>query len=210
MKPFDRKKHWNSIYQSKTTNEVSWYEQTPTTSLAFFNQLQIPRTAKIIDIGGGDSLLADHLLALGYEHITVLDISEAAIQKARQRLGKNADRVQWIVADAAQFKPTEQYDVWHDRAAFHFLTDDGDISAYIDHAQKGIAPNGILIVGTFSKQGPTSCSGIEIKQYSQRSITNRFKAFFKKIKCITIDHKTPFNTLQHFVFCSFRKPTVLK
>lgn len=199
MKAFDKKKHWNSIYQSKAANEVSWYEQTPATSLAFFNQLQISRTAKIIDIGGGDSLLADHLLALGYEHITVLDISETAIQKAKKRLGQQANRVHWIVADAAHFKSAEQYDVWHDRAAFHFLTSDQDISNYIETAQKGIVPNGVLIVGTFSKQGPTTCSGIKIKQYSQRSMADRFKAFFKKIQCITIDHRTPFNTLQHFV-----------
>jgi SAM-dependent methyltransferase len=205
MENFDRKKHWETIYQTKELNEVSWFQPTPQTSLDFIKQFQIPITAKIIDIGGGDSFLADHLLDLGYEDITVLDISEAALNRAKERLGDRADKVKWIVADAARFKPTEKYDFWHDRAAFHFLTQDLEISNYLQTVKENLNPAGLLLIGTFSEQGPKKCSGIEIKQYSETSMTDRLTLFFEKIKCITVDHPTPFGTVQNFVFCSFRK-----
>lgn len=205
MGNFDRKKHWENIYQTKQLNEVSWYEPTPETSLDFINQFNVPTTAKIIDIGGGDSFLVDHLLRKGYQDITVLDISETAIGKAKKRLGKQAEKVKWIVTDVAKFQSTEPYDFWHDRAAFHFLTDEQEISSYLETAQRSIKPTGILVIGTFSEQGPTKCSGIEIKQYSENSMTERLKNIFDKIKCITLDHKTPFGTIQNFVFCSFKK-----
>lgn len=205
MSNFDRKKHWESIYQTKELNEVSWYQPTPETSLHFLVQYNIPKTARIIDIGGGDSFFVDHLLDMGYQHVSVLDISDAAIERAKKRLGSKASLVTWILADAAHFKPSVQYDFWHDRAAFHFLTDEKEISNYLQTAQECIHPNGVLVIGTFSEQGPKKCSGIPIKQYSETSMTERLKKFFEKIKCIRVDHKTPFNTIQNFVFCSFRK-----
>jgi ubiquinone/menaquinone biosynthesis C-methylase UbiE len=201
---FDRKAHWENIYQSKQLNEVSWYEPTPETSLSFFNQFNTPLDAKIIDVGGGDSLLVDHLLRLGYINITILDISEAALNRAKARLGDKAAMVKWIVADAAVFTPTEKYDIWHDRAAFHFLTNEADIESYILTIKKGLNKGGRLIVGTFSEKGPTKCSGIEIRQYSEQTLSQRLGAYFQKIKCITVDHLTPFNTIQNFVFCSFK------
>lgn len=202
---FDCKKHWEKIYQSKQINEMSWYQQTPSISLNFIQQFGIPVTAKIIDIGGGDSLLVDHLLELGYQDITVLDISETAINKARERLGDSAIKIKWIVADVTSFVPAEQYDFWHDRAAFHFLTKEQEIDSYLDTANKSIKPGGILVIGTFSDQGPKKCSGIEIKQYSELSMSECLKKFFDKVDCITIDHQTPFNTIQNFIFCSYRK-----
>ncbi|HOY97238.1 MAG TPA: class I SAM-dependent methyltransferase [Catalimonadaceae bacterium] len=205
MEIFDRKKHWENIYLTKDLKDVSWFQPTPETSLDFFTQFNVPKTAKVIDIGGGDSLLVDHLLELGFQDISVLDISAAAIERAKQRLGEKAINVNWIVADAATFKPTEKYDFWHDRAAFHFLTDELEISNYLQTAQENINPTGVLVIGTFSEQGPKKCSGIEIKQYSEPTMTERLKTFFEKIKCITVDHKTPFDTIQNFVFCSFRK-----
>ncbi len=205
MENFDRKKHWENIYQTKELKDVSWFQPTPETSLDFIAQFNVPATAKIIDIGGGDSFLVDHLLYRGYQDITVLDISEAAIERAKQRLGDRAEKVKWLVADAAKFQPTEQYDFWHDRAAFHFLADEQEISNYLETARRSMKPSGVLVIGTFSEQGPKKCSGIEIKQYSENSMTERLKNFFEKIKCITIDHKTPFDTIQNFVFCSFRK-----
>lgn len=205
MEIFDRKKHWENIYQTKELKDVSWFQPTPETSLDFFNQFKVPTTAKVIDIGGGDSFLVDHLLDLGYQDISILDISASAIERAKKRLGEKAKNVKWIVADAATFKPTEKFDFWHDRAAFHFLTDEQEISNYLQTAQESINPTGILVIGTFSEQGPKKCSGIEIKQYSETSMTNRLKKYFDKIKCITVDHKTPFDTIQNFVFCSFRK-----
>ena len=205
MEHLDRKKHWENIYQTKDLKDVSWYQPTPTTSLDFLKQFNIPNSAKIIDIGGGDSFLVDHLLDLGYTDLTVLDISAASLDRAKQRLGDRAPKVKWIVADAATFIPTEQYDFWHDRAAFHFLTQEQEITNYIDTIQKSIKPTGVLVIGTFSEQGPKKCSGIEIKQYSETTMTDRLKTFFEKVKCITVDHKTPFDTIQNFIFCSFKK-----
>ncbi|MFN8254202.1 MAG: class I SAM-dependent methyltransferase [Bacteroidales bacterium] len=205
MENFDRKKHWENIYQSKQQNEVSWFQPTPETSLDFFKRFNVPFTAKIIDIGGGDSFLVDSLLDLGYQDITVLDISEIALNKAKLRLANRASLVKWIVADAATFKPTEKYDFWHDRAAFHFLTRADEIENYLNTVQQFVKPTGILVIGTFSEQGPDKCSGIKIKQYSENSMVDLLNNYFEKIQCITVDHQTPFNTMQSFVFCSFRK-----
>jgi len=205
MENFDRQKHWENIYQTMQQNEVGWFQQTPETSLGFFTKYNASKKAKIIDIGGGDSFLVDHLLDMGYKDITVLDISEAALDRAKQRIGDRATNVKWIVADVATFKPTEKYDFWHDRAAFHFLTQEPEISNYLNTAQQYINPTGILVIGTFSEQGPKKCSGIEIKQYTETTMTDRLKLFFEKIKCITVDHKTPSDGIQNFVFCSFRK-----
>jgi len=206
MEEFDRKNHWEQIYQTKKPDEVSWYQPMPVTSLSFFDQYNVPKEAKIIDIGGGDSYLVDHLLNLGYKDITVLDISESSLERAKSRLGNRSGLVTWIVADAATFKPIERYDFWHDRAAFHFLTKEDEIQNYIHTVHQSINPSGILVLGTFSEQGPKKCSGIEIKQYSETSMTELLKGSFEKIKCITVEHKTPFDTIQHFIFCSFRKP----
>lgn len=208
MENFDRKKHWENIYHTKATNEVSWYQPNPATSLDFIHQFNIPKNAKIIDIGGGDSYLVDHLLDLDYTDVTVLDISESALERAKLRLGDRAGKVKWIVADAVTFKPSEKYDFWHDRAAFHFLTQEQEIENYINNVQQSIKPNGILIIGTFSEQGPKKCSGIEIKQYSETTMTSRLNKYFEKIKCITVDHVTPSDTIQNFIFCSFRKSQI--
>ena len=205
MENIDRKKHWENIYQSKQLKEVSWFQPIPETSLDFIKQFKVPTNAKIIDIGGGDSFFVDHLLAMGYQDITILDISESALRRAKQRLGDLADKVKWIVADAATFAPTEQYDFWHDRATFHFLTDKQEIESYIENTQKSIKQGGILLLGTFSEQGPEKCSGIEIKQYNELTMTALLQRFFEKIKCITIDHKTPYEVIQNFIFCSFKK-----
>ncbi|GAA4147459.1 class I SAM-dependent methyltransferase [Sphingobacterium kyonggiense] len=205
MENFERKKHWEDIYQTKELKDVSWFEPKPETSLDFFKQFNVSTTAKIIDVGGGDSFLVDHLLDLGYQDISVLDISASAIDRAKERLGKRADKVKWIVADAATFEPNEKYNFWHDRAAFHFLTNKNEIDNYIATTAKAISKDGILVIGTFSEQGPTKCSGIEIKQYSEHTMTDLFQNDFEKIKCITLDHRTPFDTIQNFVFCSFRK-----
>lgn len=201
----NRKEHWENLYLTKQLNQVSWYQPTPETSLNLIEELNLPKTAKIIDIGGGDSFLADYLLALGYQDITVLDIAEAAFNRAKKRLGLNAKKIQWIVADAANFKPTVQYDCWHDRAAFHFLTEENEIKNYITTLQQSLNTKGSLIIGTFSEQGPEKCSGISIRQYSETTMAERFKEHFNKIKCLTIDHQTPFNTQQNFVFCRFQK-----
>lgn len=202
---FNAKEHWEKIYRSKPIIEFSWYEQIPETSLAFLRQFNVPLDAKIIDVGGGDSYFVDNLLALGYSDVTVLDISDAAIARAKERLGKDADKVKWIVADAATFVPQEKYDFWHDRAAFHFLTNDVDVTHYVKMIRNGLSDNGVLVIGTFSETGPKKCSGIEIKQYSEESLSDRLQKYFKKIKCVAVDHVTPFKTVQNFIFCSFKQ-----
>jgi ubiquinone/menaquinone biosynthesis C-methylase UbiE len=145
------------------------------------------------------------LLDLGFQDITVLDISENALARAKQRLGDRAAKVKWIVADAANFKPAEKYDFWHDRATFHFLTQEKEISNYLETARKSIKQNGIIVIGSFSENGPEKCSGIEVRQYSETTMAERLKMFFEKIRCITIDHVTPSGSIQNFIFCSFRK-----
>ena len=205
----NRKKYWDTIYQSKNSDEVSWFQSVPTISLDFIKQFNISTTAKIIDVGGGDSFFVDHLIEQGYKYITVLDISPASLARAKKRLGEKAKAVKWIEADASTYKPETQYDFWHDRAAFHFLTNENEISNYIDTIKQSIKPDGILVIGTFSEQGPPKCSGLEIKQYSEVSMSVRLKRFFEKVKCISVDHTTPFNTIQNFIFCSFRRISTL-
>lgn len=208
MEDFNRKNHWENIYTTKASTDVSWFQAVPETSLAFLAQSNLPKTAKIIDVGGGDSLLVDHLMEQGYSDITVLDISANALDRARARLGDRAELVKWIVSDASTFSPTETYDFWHDRAVFHFLTDEKDIENYMKVLEKGIKKEGVLVMGTFSEDGPTKCSGIPVRQYSEKSLTERLTALFEKINCLTVDHRTPFNTLQNFIFCSFRRKQV--
>lgn len=204
----DNKKHWEDVYETKTADQVSWTQKKPQTSLDFIGSLGLGKEAKIIDIGGGDSNLVDFLLEEGYENITVLDISSKALEKAKKRLGDAAGKVKWIAADITTFKLTETYDIWHDRAAFHFLTTPEQVSKYIDISEKHV--NNFMIIGTFSKNGPTKCSGLDIQQYDEESLAEKLGAGFTKVKCITEDHITPFETVQNFVFCSFKKHLKMK
>ncbi|MCS3871458.1 SAM-dependent methyltransferase [Chryseobacterium ginsenosidimutans] len=197
------KNHWENVYETKNPDQVSWTQKKPQTSLDFINSFGLKKDAKIIDIGGGDSHLVDFLLHEGYENITVLDISEKALEKAKERLGEKAEKVQWIVTDITEFEPTETYHIWHDRAAFHFLITPEQISKYVEITEKAVSK--FMVLGTFSKDGPTKCSGLEITQYDEESMTKKFETSFETIHCITEDHTTPFDTVQNFVFCSFKK-----
>jgi SAM-dependent methyltransferase len=201
--PNDAKGHWNNVYATKQPNEVSWTQDVPQTSLDFIHAFNVPKNASIIDVGGGDSNLIDFLLKEGYENITVLDISEKALERVKSRLRENAKRVKWIVSDITEFNPTEKYDVWHDRATFHFLTALPQISKYLEIARRSVT--GYLTIGTFSENGPARCSGLKIKRYSEEQLQLQLSKGFKKIKCITEEHKTPFNTTQNFLFCSFKR-----
>lgn len=202
----DAKNHWEKVYETKQPNEVSWTQDIPETSLRFIEEAHIDKSAKIIDVGGGDSKLVDYLLKLGYENITVLDISSKALARAKKRLGKDAKKITWIEADITKFKPNTTFDYWHDRATFHFLTTENEVKEYV--ALVDSAVNGYLMVSTFSDKGPLKCSGLNIKQYSENALSNEFEKNFMKIKCITEDHRTPFETTQNFTFCSFKKPNV--
>lgn len=197
--------HWNNIYITKQENKVSWFQSYPATSLQIIESLQLSKDANIIDIGGGNSHLVDVLLGKGYQNIWVLDISVNAIERAKQRLGTEADKVHWIVSNIIDFVPPVQFDCWHDRAAFHFLTSEKNITRYVSIAEHAVKKDGYLVLGTFSEQGPARCSGLEIKQYSEASMSARFGTSFKRLKCIYEDHITPFGTSQNFLFCSFKR-----
>ena len=199
------KNHWEKIYRTKQSTEVSWTQSVPSTSLDFIHSFRLPRTVRIIDVGGGDSHLVDFLLDEHFEHITVLDISRAALEKAKKRLGSRADKVTWIEQDITEFTPDTPYDCWHDRAAFHFLTTEAQIGTYLSIARQSVTLNGYTVIGTFSENGPEKCSGLPIRQYSEDALTRQLNKGFQKIRCITEDHITPFQTAQNFLFCSFKR-----
>ncbi len=199
------KEQWDKIYSSKQPNEVSWTQDIPKTSLDFIHFANLDKTANIIDIGGGDSKFVDFLLDEGYENVSVLDISEQALTRAKHRLGKKASKVNWIVSDITDFQPTTSFDFWHDRAAFHFLTTEPQIVKYLSTARQAVRENGFVTIGTFSTDGPKKCSGFNIKQYDELTLTHELENGFEKIKCVTEDHTTPFNTTQNFLFCSFKR-----
>jgi 2-polyprenyl-3-methyl-5-hydroxy-6-metoxy-1,4-benzoquinol methylase len=201
----NKKEHWENVYNTKQLSEVSWYQPTPQISLDFIKEANLQKDAAIIDVGGGDSLLADHLLNLGYTNISVLDISQASLDRAKVRLGEKASRVKWIVSDMVEFDPSMKYDFWHDRAAFHFLTGAEQINRYKKVVENSINKNGHLVIGTFSENGPKKCSGLEIKQYTEESLIKTFETAFTRMKCKKEEHVTPFHTTQNFLFCSFRR-----
>lgn len=201
-----QKAHWDDVYTNKTPDQVSWMQAVPRTSLDFIHGFQLSKNASIIDIGGGDSNLVDFLLLEGFVNITVLDISAAAIQKAKARLGAKSELVKWVVSDITEFKTNEHFDLWHDRATFHFLTSKSQIAAYLQIAGRAI--NNYMVVGTFSENGPDKCSGLPIKQYTEVQLQSQLKKDFEKIRCISEDHITPFQTRQNFLFCSFKKQSI--
>jgi hypothetical protein len=200
-----KKQHWENVFATKQETEVSWYQSKPQTSLNFFTENNIPKDTKIIDIGGGDSYLIDNLLELDYTNLFLLDISENAIVRIKNRLGKKAEMVTFVVSDIIDFQPETTFDVWHDRASFHFLITETDIATYKKLVSNSIASNGFLFMGTFSESGPLKCSGLEITQYSEAKFETIFGTDFEKQNCFTENHQTPFDTHQNFIFCTFKK-----
>jgi cyclopropane fatty-acyl-phospholipid synthase-like methyltransferase len=196
------KYHWEKVYQTKEPHQLSWTQDKPETSLEFIRSFHLPKNASIIDIGGGDSHLAECLLEEGYTDITVLDISAASLEKAKKRMGSKAEKISWIVSDIKDFVPGRKYDVWHDRATFHFLTTEEEIKSYLSIVRNNV--KSYLLVATASLTGPEKCSGLPIKQYSDEQLARLFLEGFQKIRCINVDHITPFQTKQNFTFCSFR------
>lgn len=201
----NNKSHWENVFATKNPNEVSWTQKYPKTSMKYLENLGLPKTAKIIDVGGGDSNLVDALVENGYENIWVLDISEFALEKVKKRLGEKAAKVNWIVSDITEFSTDLKFDFWHDRALFHFLTNQESIDKYVALITKAIADNGNFLLGTFSENGPLKCSGLEIKQYSESSMKKAFSSNFEAVNCFTENHTTPFDTVQNFQFCGFIK-----
>lgn len=201
----NKKAHWENVFATKQPNEVSWTQEYPKTAMDYLESLNLSKTANIIDIGGGDSNLVDALLEKGYQNIWVLDISEFALERAKKRLAEKAHLVNWIVSDITEFKPEITFGFWHDRAVFHFLTEEKSINKYVATIGNSINPNGNFLLGTFSENGPLKCSGLDIKQYSEIAMRQAFNENFEAVKCFTENHTTPFNTTQNFQFCGFKK-----
>ena len=193
------KNHWENVYSTKKENEVSWYQNTPQKSIDLIKSLNLDIESNIIDVGAGDSRLVDNLLSLRFKNITVLDISSKSIEKAKIRLGEKSELVNWVESDINDFKSDTKYDLWHDRAAFHFLKSTEKIKSYINLVNKLINKQGNLILATFSKKGPLKCSGLEISQYDSKGISELFENFKLNHSEIYI-HKTPFNTSQEFIY----------
>ena len=200
------KTHWENIHQTKTVNQVSWYQKHSLLSLQYIANTGITKTDQIIDIGGGISTLVDDLLANDFQQIHVLDISESALQTAQQRLGSQAEKVQWIVADITQVElPYQFYDVWHDRAVFHFLTNQQDRQAYVQAVKHAVKPGGHVIVATFANDGPEKCSGLDVVRYAPETLHSEFGNGFELLESSLEEHHTPFGTEQKFIYCYCRK-----
>jgi trans-aconitate methyltransferase len=200
-----RKTHWETVYTTKGENEVSWFQDNPALSLELIDLVRPAHDAAIIDIGGGASRLVDNLLGRGFERVTVLDISQAALEVAKTRLGKRATKVQWVVADVTKWWPPQTFDIWHDRAAFHFLVDAADRAAYIARLKEAVPPGGHVIIGTFAVDGPEKCSGLPVNRYDAARLSEELGTGFALIHAQAHDHTTPWHSEQHFQFCVFRR-----
>ncbi len=201
----DAKTHWEKIYTTKAPDQVSWYRPHLETSLALLKRRVTDRSASIIDVGGGESTLVDDLLTEGFQNITVLDVSQAAIDVNKTRLGERASGARWIVADitAVELAP-KMYDVWHDRAVFHFLTAQEQRAAYVRQVARSVKPGGHVIVSTFGPEGPTKCSGLDVVRYDADSLHDEFGARFRLLESSKEMHQTPFGTTQQFLYCYCR------
>ncbi len=200
-----RSAHWENVYATKGENEVSWFQDSPAISLELIREADAGHGAAIIDIGGGASRLVDHLLTEGYRSIAVLDLSAHALEAAKKRLGPAAASVDWIVADVTTWQPARSYDVWHDRAAFHFLTDPGDRAAYRERLQSAVRPGGRIIIGTFALDGPEKCSGLPVQRYDGASLAQELGPSFELLDTRSEIHHTPWESTQAFQFSRFRK-----
>lgn len=201
----DRQTHWDNVYRTKREDEVSWFQASPTLSLDLIHATGIDRSASIIDVGGGASRMVDALIEEGFANLTVLDVSEAATETAKARLGARATAVTWIVADVTNWQPGGTYDVWHDRAAFHFLTAPEDRVAYAQRVLRAVRPGGHVIVGTFALDGPERCSGLPVVRHDAESIGAVLGPSFKLIETRRHEHQTPMGGSQKFQFSRFQR-----
>lgn len=200
---FDRKSHWQNIYQEKSPLDVSWYQKAPKLSLELIHSTGVKKDEAIIDVGGGASVLVDFLCQEGYTAISVLDISENALASAKKRLDKLASRIEWFEADITEFTPPHQFSLWHDRAVFHFLSEEEDRRKYINTLKKSLRPNGHLIIAAFAIGGPTQCSGLQIVQYDSQKLESELGDEFKLVEERNEIHITPDEKEQKFAFFRF-------
>jgi trans-aconitate methyltransferase len=200
-----RQGHWDGVYTSKSEQEVSWFQASPEPSLALIKQIGATRASVIIDIGGGASRLVDALIGLDYADLTVLDLSAAALAAAQARLGRDGEKVSWIVADVTVWEPPRRYDLWHDRAAFHFLIEEGERQAYVARLKKALKPGGHAIIATFAPDGPERCSGLPVMRYDPKSLAEVLGSAFVLLDTQRHEHATPWRTPQQFQFSIFRR-----
>ena len=201
----DRSSHWDKVYATKGEAEVSWFQKNPSTSLAMIRAANPDREAAIIDIGGGASRLVDALLQGGYRDVSVLDLSANALDAAKRRIGQGAAMVDWIVADATTWRPAKTYDVWHDRAAFHFLTDPRDRAAYVERLRSALARGGHVIIATFALDGPEKCSGLPVQRHDSASLLAELGPEFELVETHRETHHTPWGSTQAFQLSRFRR-----
>ena len=198
-----RQAHWQSVYQTKGERDVSWFQETPAISLDLIRATGVNNSASIIDVGGGASRLVDALIDEGFDSITVLDLSEKALATSRARLGARAGHVKWVVADITTWQPSQTYDVWHDRAAFHFLTETNDQTAYAECVRKAVRLGGHVIIGTFALDGPERCSGLPVVRHDAASLGKGLGPSFELVERRNHAHQTPTGTIQRFQFSRF-------
>ena len=201
----DLKNHWENIYSNKDENEVSWFQTIPKTSHQLIKKLNLESNDNIIDIGSGRSRILKILIDEGFNNLSYLDISKEACKKSKIALGDDKYKVNWNVENVLNFESKIKYKLWHDRAVFHFFTDKKDIEKYKEVAIKNISAGGYLVLGTFSINGPKKCSGLDVSHYSEQSLYEIFKSDFNLLESFYIDHQTPFDTTQNFLFCIFKK-----
>lgn len=201
----NRKNHWENVYQTKDVDQVSWYLDHLDNSFQMILDTKVSKDAAIIDVGGGSSTLVDDLLQHGFADVSILDISGKALENSKERLGQKSESAEWIEADITQVSlPENHYDVWHDRAVFHFLTDENDRRKYVELVKKSLKVGGHIIVASFGLNGPKKCSGLDVVQYSPDSMHGEFGKSFELVKSISETHETPFNTTQEFIYCYCR------
>ena len=201
----DRTTHWQNVYATKGEAEVSWFQDNPAISLEMIRAASPDQNAAIIDIGGGASRLVDALLEHGYRDIAVLDLSANALDAAKKRIGASASAVDWIVADATTWRPVKSYDIWHDRAAFHFLTDPHDRAAYVERLRSAVAQGGHVIIATFAPDGPEKCSGLPVQRHDSASLSAELGPEFELVETRSDIHRTPWQSTQAFQFSRFRR-----
>lgn len=201
----DQKAHWDEVYRGTSSDRLSWFQSHPSLSLELITAAAPSRDARIIDVGGGDSLLVDHLLEHGYKEVTVLDISGSAIERARSRLGDKADAIHWIVADVLAAESLGTYDIWHDRALFHFLTEPEQRQRYIEAVGSTVVPQGAVVIAAFAPDGPPTCSGLEVRRYDEQTLAAELGDSFTLIGSRREPHHAPWDAEQRFTYASFRK-----
>ena len=205
MSELNRQAHWQLVYKEKGENQVSWFQERPNISLELIEAVRADRSSAMIDIGGGASRLVDALVEKSYRDLTVLDPSESAVSITKMRFGERAAMVKWIAADVTRWEPPRSYDLWHDRAAFHFLTEASDRTAYIDRLTKAVRPGGHAIIGTFALDGPERCSGLPVVLYDAAQLSATLTPSFALVDMRRDDHKTPWGAIQHFQFSVFKR-----